>query len=75
MENCIEAKTVVDSVVISKDHMWRLSQDVLFCFSNKMTDFAIPDNASFLKFSEICHEILRNQDAYSWSDAKKFLQL
>ena len=42
-------------------------------FTDKMNDYAIPGNVSFLKFSETCHDNLENQDKYSWNDAKKVL--
>ena len=47
MENCLEGKIAVDSVVISKDQMWELSQDLLYCFTDNMNDYAIPENVSF----------------------------
>ena len=73
MENCLEAKNVVDSVIISKQQIWGLSQDVLYCFTDTMNDYAMPNNASFLKFSEKYQESLRSQDVYSWNDVTKVL--
>ena len=62
MENCLEAKTDVDSVVISKDQMRELSQEVLYCLTDNMIDYTIPDNTSFLNFSETYQAILGNWD-------------
>ena len=61
MENCLEAKTVVDSVVISKDQMRDLSQEVLYCLTDNMIDYTVPDNTSF-KLSETYQVILGNWD-------------
>jgi len=47
------------------------AQGVLYYFIENMNDYAIPDNASFLEFSETHQEILVNQDLYSWNDEKK----
>ena len=70
MKICLEAGNVVDSIVISRDHMWGLSQDVLCSFTKNMNDCGIPDNVSFLKFSEVYQAIVGNQDEYSWNDGK-----
>ena len=59
MKNFWKAKkNVAETVVISRDQMWGLSQDVLYSFTDKLNGYAIPDNASFLNFSEIHQEIL-----------------
>ena len=39
--------------------MGGLSQDVLYCFTENMNDYAKPDKASFPKFSETCQIILK----------------
>ena len=62
MENCLEAKTDVGSIVISKDQIWGLSQNLLYFFTDNMNDYAIPDKVSFFNFSETCQEILGNHD-------------
>ena len=65
MENCLEVENDVDLIAIAKEQMWGLSQDVLYRFIDDMNDYAIPDNQSFLIFSEKCQEVFRNLDAYS----------
>ena len=40
MKNCLEAKNVVDAVVVLKHQMWELSLDVLYCFIDNMNDYA-----------------------------------
>ena len=40
MENCLEAKIVVDLVVISKEQIRGLSSDILYCFTDNMNDYA-----------------------------------
>ena len=59
MENCLEAKNFVVSVVISKDQMWRLSPDVLYYFTDNMINYVTPDNELFLKYLETYQELLK----------------
>ena len=71
MENCLEAKNFVVSVVISKDQMWRLSPDVLYYFIDYMINYVIPDNELFLKYLETYQELLkRAKSSYKRAKAK-----